>query len=71
MIYIAAMRAQLAKASEDWDRYGTAHVVFQPRYISPEELENGHAWCYGELFSHRSIWKRRPEDPQAIQPICR
>jgi radical SAM superfamily enzyme YgiQ (UPF0313 family) len=50
----------------DWDRYDTAHVVFQPKHMSPEELDHGYAWCYERLFSHRSIWARRPTDPQAV-----
>ena len=50
----------------NWDRYDTAHVVFQPRHMSPEELDHGYAWCYERLFSHRSIWKRRPTDPRAV-----
>jgi radical SAM superfamily enzyme YgiQ (UPF0313 family) len=50
----------------DWDKYDTAHVVFQPRHMSCDELDYGYAWCYEKLFSHRSIWKRRPGDPQAV-----
>jgi radical SAM superfamily enzyme YgiQ (UPF0313 family) len=50
----------------DWDKYDTAHVVFQPKHLSCEELDLGYAWCYRKLFSHRSIWKRRPTDRQAI-----
>jgi radical SAM superfamily enzyme YgiQ (UPF0313 family) len=50
----------------DWDRYDTAHVVFQPKHMSAEQLEHGYAWCYDRLFSHNSIWKRRPEDPRAV-----
>jgi radical SAM superfamily enzyme YgiQ (UPF0313 family) len=50
----------------DWDRYDTAHVVFRPKHMSPEELDQGYAWCYERLFSHRSIWKRRPADPRAV-----
>ncbi|HEY6458301.1 MAG TPA: radical SAM protein [Steroidobacteraceae bacterium] len=50
----------------DWDKYDTAHVVFQPRHMSCAELERGYAWCYDRLFSHRSIWRRRPADRQAI-----
>jgi radical SAM superfamily enzyme YgiQ (UPF0313 family) len=44
----------------DWDRYDTAHVVFQPARMTPQELAAGYAWCYRRLFSHRSIWRRRP-----------
>lgn len=50
----------------DWDKYDTAHVVFQPKHMSREELDRGYAWCYDRLFSHASIWKRRPEDPRAV-----
>ncbi len=34
--------------------------------MTPEELEQGYAWIYQRLFSHASIWRRRPEDWQAI-----
>ena len=50
----------------DWDRYDTAHVVFQPKHMSCEELDRGYAWCYEKLFSHRSIWKRRPAESSAV-----
>ena len=50
----------------NWDAYDTAHVVFAPKHMSAAELDRGYAWCYGELFSHRSIWKRRPADSRAI-----
>src|SRR5215510_5317991 len=36
--------------------------------MSPEELAAGYAWLYERLFSHASIWKRRPEDPRAVPP---
>src|SRR5262245_7640338 len=46
----------------DWSLYDTAHAVFRPRHMSPEELEAGYQWIYRRLFSHASIWRRRPED---------
>ncbi|MBI4600882.1 MAG: B12-binding domain-containing radical SAM protein [Planctomycetes bacterium] len=52
----------------DWSLYDTAHVVFRPRRMAPEELARGYAGCYERLFSHRSIWRRRPEDPAAVLP---
>ena len=36
--------------------------------MTPEELEEGYAWCYDRLFSHRSIWRRRPGDWRAVPP---
>jgi radical SAM superfamily enzyme YgiQ (UPF0313 family) len=50
----------------DWTLYDTAHAVFQPKHMTPEELEQGYAWIYERLFSHSSIWRRRPEDWSAV-----
>jgi radical SAM superfamily enzyme YgiQ (UPF0313 family) len=55
----------------DWSLYDTSHAVFRPQHMTPEELEQGYAWIYQRLFSHASIWRRRPrtetwEDLQAV-----
>jgi radical SAM superfamily enzyme YgiQ (UPF0313 family) len=50
----------------DWRLYDTAHVVFEPAAMTAEELLTGYRWCYERLFSHRSIWRRRPEDWRAV-----
>lgn len=52
----------------DWSLYDTAHAVFRPKHMSPEELEHGYAWIYRRLFSHASIWRRRPADWRAVAP---
>ncbi len=52
----------------DWSLYDTAHAVFRPKNMSPEELEEGYAWIYQRLFSHASIWRRRPHDWRAVPP---
>jgi radical SAM superfamily enzyme YgiQ (UPF0313 family) len=62
------MEAEGRLLHRDWSRYDTSHVVFRPRHMSPEELEEGYAWCYQRLFSHASIWRRRPEDWRAVPP---
>jgi hypothetical protein len=36
--------------------------------MAPEELEQGYGWLYERLFSHASIWRRRPEDWSAVAP---
>lgn len=53
---------------KDWEKYDTAHVVFRPKQLTEEELANGYGWCYGRLFSLKSIWRRRPRDPAAVLP---
>jgi radical SAM superfamily enzyme YgiQ (UPF0313 family) len=50
----------------DWRLYDTAHVVFEPARMSAEQLQAGYEWCYRRLFSHRSIWRRRPRDWRAL-----
>ena len=45
---------------KDWSLYDTAHAVFQPKNMSPEELERGYERCYRRMFSLASVLKRRP-----------
>ena len=52
----------------DWARYDTAHVVFRPRRMTEAQLAEGYAWLYRRLFSHASIWRRRPRDWRAVAP---
>jgi radical SAM superfamily enzyme YgiQ (UPF0313 family) len=52
----------------EWKKYDTAHVVFQPKRMSAEELETGYSWAYRTLFLHRSIWRRRPRQLSAVPP---
>ena len=60
------MEAQGRLLHRDWDLYDTSHVVFKPKHMSPERLAEGYEECYAKLFSHGSIWRRRPEDSRAV-----
>jgi radical SAM superfamily enzyme YgiQ (UPF0313 family) len=62
------MEAESRLLHRDWSRYDTGHVVFRPRHMTAEQLAEGYAWCYRRLFSHRSIWRRRPRDVRAVPP---
>jgi len=53
---------------KNWTLYDTGHVVFQPKRLTAEQLAIGYAWCYKRLFSHRSIWRRRPKEARAVLP---
>jgi len=53
---------------KNWDYYDTAHAVFRPRHMTPDELEEGYSFCYKKLFSHASIWRRRPASLSAVPP---
>lgn len=64
----AKLEAEGRILHRDWSRYDTSHVVFRPKHMSEDELAHGYAWMYQRLFSHASIWARRPTDPAAILP---
>ncbi|MFB3826252.1 MAG: radical SAM protein [Bryobacteraceae bacterium] len=62
------MEAEGRLLHRNWALYDTAHAVFRPRHMTPEELEQGYAWTYQRLFSHASIWRRRPADWRSLAP---
>jgi radical SAM superfamily enzyme YgiQ (UPF0313 family) len=43
---------------EKWNHYDTQHVVFQPKLLSPEELDKGFIWAYRKTFTVGSSFKR-------------
>ena len=62
------MEAEGRLLHKNWDLYDTSHAVFKPKHMTPEELEQGYAKCYRHLFSHASIWQRRPPSAKASVP---
>jgi len=60
------MEAEGRLLHHNWALYDTAHAVFRPKHMTPEELEGGYAWIYQRLFSHASIWRRRPADSRSV-----
>ncbi|MEX2561193.1 MAG: hypothetical protein WD403_14825 [Pirellulales bacterium] len=57
-----ALTSVAGSTPPDWD------VAYWDENLSVEELAEGYAWCYRRLFSHRSIWRRRPRDFRAVPP---
>lgn len=51
---------------KNWDLYDTAHAVFRPKNMSADDLEASYEWIYQRLYSHASIWTRRPADWRAV-----
>lgn len=51
----------------DWSLYDVAHVVFQPKRMSPQTLQEGNNWAWKEFYSVKSIYDRlgifRPYSP--------
>jgi len=52
----------------DWNRYDTAHVVFQPCNMTPDELQAGYEYCYKRVFSLPSIIRRCPHSLEDMLP---
>jgi len=52
----------------NWEDYDTAHVVFRPKRMTVEELQEGYERIYRRLFSPASIWARRPRQADAVLP---
>ena len=40
---------------KDWERYDTAHVVFHPKKMTTQQLEQGFFWLYKKALSAKSI----------------
>lgn len=56
----AKMEAEGRLLHKNWDLYDTAHAVFIPKNMTPEELERGYDKCYARMFALPSVLKRRP-----------
>lgn len=42
----------------NWEKYDMNHVVFQPKKMTPVQLQEGFNWAYDRLYGYRSIFKR-------------
>jgi radical SAM superfamily enzyme YgiQ (UPF0313 family) len=43
---------------KNWSLYDVEHVVFEPKRMSPERLQDGLEWAWRQSFSYRSIFRR-------------
>jgi radical SAM superfamily enzyme YgiQ (UPF0313 family) len=54
---------------KNWALYDVEHVVFQPRRMSPERLQEGLEWAWGQSYGWRSIGRRLLGAPWSILPL--
>ena len=52
------MKSEGRLLHENWQHYDTQHVVFQPKNMSPHQLDSGFRWAYRKTFSIPSILRR-------------
>ena len=43
---------------KNWSLYDVEHVVFQPRQMTPERLQEGLEWAWRQSYSWRSMFTR-------------
>jgi radical SAM superfamily enzyme YgiQ (UPF0313 family) len=53
----------------NWDHYDTAHAVFQPKHMSPQELEAGYWWACKSVYTWKNILRRMPDVPSLHGPF--
>lgn len=44
--------------TNNWSLYDAQHVVFRPRNMTPDELQEGHRWAWRETYTIPNIFKR-------------
>ena len=42
--------------TEDWELYDTRHVVFEPKRMTPRQLEDGYWGAYRDFYRWSAIW---------------
>jgi radical SAM superfamily enzyme YgiQ (UPF0313 family) len=52
----------------DWAKYDGKHVVFYPKRMTPERLQEGFYWANHQFYSWPSIWKRLVFTKQRLWP---
>lgn len=52
------LKAEDRLLHEYWRHYDTQHVVFQPKHMTPEELDRGFIWAYEKTFTMASSFRR-------------
>lgn len=50
----------------DWAKYHTGEVVFQPKGMTIEELQNGYYWIFRNTYTIKNILKRNLRSPKGI-----
>ncbi len=54
--------------TDDLSLYNTAHVVFEPKNMTKEELYKGYLWIYRKVYSYKNIMKRIPKTKENVFP---
>ena len=50
----------------DWAKYHTGEVVFQPKGMTTDELQNGYYWIFRNTYTLKNILKRSLRSPKGL-----
>ncbi len=53
----------------DWELYDTRHTVFQPKKLSPAQLEEGYWWAYRHFYAWSSILRGAAQKENPVQAL--
>ena len=56
--YYGRLEAEGRLLHKDWSLYDVEHVVFQPRQMSPERLQEGMEWAWRQSYAWKSMFTR-------------
>ncbi len=59
------LKAEGRLLTEDWSRYDSQHVVFQPKHLSPAQLQQIFSETIKQSFSYRHIFHRAQVAPHS------
>jgi radical SAM superfamily enzyme YgiQ (UPF0313 family) len=63
------LSAQRRLLHRNWSLYDVEHVVFEPKQMSPERLQEGLEWCWRQSYSWKSMLTRAAGAPWSILPL--
>jgi radical SAM superfamily enzyme YgiQ (UPF0313 family) len=63
------LEAQDRLLHRNWSLYDVEHVVFEPRRMTPERLQEGLQWSWEQSYSWRSFFCRLSGAPWSILPL--
>ncbi|MDD9859638.1 MAG: radical SAM protein [Nitrospira sp.] len=52
----------------DWAKYDGKHVVFRPKRMTPDQLQEGFFWANHHFYAWSSIWERLRHTSQRLVP---
>jgi radical SAM superfamily enzyme YgiQ (UPF0313 family)/anti-anti-sigma regulatory factor len=63
------LKAQGRLLHENWEHYNGYEVVYRPKLLSPEALQQGFYWAYRQTYSYPSIVSRIALRPDALSAL--